>query len=197
MFKLTRFAVLAFTALLFVVPAKAQDFFFAPYVGGGIGVYDLDYGNGSDYVFGGYGALGADLHEFLAVEARFGSAGSNTKNDITTNLPNGNVKKSVGWFVSYLVKPQVEIADGLRLYGLIGASTVRSSITPTGAVKREKTDTGFSYGGGAEYQINENFSVGAEWLTLTSSKDTAAITATSGYNGMDISSIVGTLKVQF
>jgi len=195
--KLTRITVLAFSALLFAVPAQAQDFMFKPYVGGGIGAYELDYGNGTDFVVGGYGALGADLHEFLAVEVRGGSAGNKTKNDITTNLPNGNVKAQVSWFVSYLAKPRVEVADGFRIYGLIGASTVNSSITPAGAVEREKTDTDLSFGGGAEYQITDNFTVGAEWLRLTTSKDTAVITATSGYNGMDINSIVGTLRVDF
>ena len=195
--KLTRITVLAFAALLFAVPAQAQDFMFKPYVGGGIGAYELDYGNGTDFVVGGYGALGADLHEFLAAEVRFGSAGSKTKNDATTNLATSDVKKSVSWFVSYLVKPRIEVTDGLRFYGLVGASTVKSDIQAGTAAKREKTDTDLSFGGGAEYQITDNFTVGAEWLRLTSSKDTAALGATSGYKGMDINSFVGTLRVDF
>ena len=95
--KLTRITVVAFAALLFATPAQAQDFMFKPYVGGGIGAYELDYGNGTDFVVGGYGALGADLHEFLAVEARFGSAGSKSKADTGTALI-GNVKAEIGWF---------------------------------------------------------------------------------------------------
>jgi len=185
-----------FAALLVVVPAQAQDFFFKPYVSGGLGGYALDYGNQKDFVLGGYGALGADLHEFLAAEIRLGTTGSKKKRDTTTALTESDVKKQVSWFVSYLAKPRIEI-DGLRLYALLGASTVKSSITPTGGTKQEKTDTAFSFGAGGEYQFTNQLSVGAEWMRLTTSKNSDSITATTGYKGMDINSFVGTLKFQF
>jgi len=191
-----RFAAFLMLLLVGAVPAKAQDFGFKPYVGGGLGGFELNYGNGKNFVFGGYGALGAELNDYLAVELRVGSAGSKTKADTSTALT-GQVKEQVDWFVSYLAKPQIEVADGLKVYALLGASTLKSKITPSGASARSNTSTSFSFGGGVEYKIQDQFAVGGEWLRYSSQKDTAAIGAASGYNGMDVNGFVGTLKVFF
>ncbi len=191
-----RSAAFLMMLMIGVAPAKAQDLGFKPYVGGGLGGFELNYGNGKDFVFGGYGALGAELNDYLALELRVGSAGSKTKADTGTALT-GQVKKQVDWFVSYLAKPQIEVADGLKIYGLLGASTLKSKITPNGASARSNTSTSFSFGAGAEYSFQDQFTIGGEWLRYSSQKDTAAIGATSGYNGMDVNGFVGTLKVFF
>jgi len=197
--KLTiRYTIFLIAMVFFVMPAKAQDFNmgFKPYVGGGLGAFELDYGNGKDFVFGGYGALGAELNDYLALEFRIGAAGSSTKNDTGTSIT-GNVKQQVNWFTSYLAKPQIEVADGLDIYALLGASTVRSEITPAAATGRRNTTTGFSFGGGLEYNFQDQFAIGAEWMRYSSQKDTGAIGATSGYKGLNMNGFVGTLKANF
>ncbi len=191
-----RSAAVLMMLLIGAVPARAQDLGFEPYVGGGLGGFELNYGNGKDFVFGGYGTLGAEINDYLALELRLGSAGSKTKTDTGTVLT-GQVKEQVDWFVSYLAKPQIEVADGLRIYALLGASTLKSKITPSGASARSNTSTSFSFGAGAEYSVQDQFAIGGEWLRYSSQKDTAAIGATSGYNGMDVNGFVGTLKVFF
>lgn len=183
-------AVMAFVS----VPAQAQDFYFAPYVGGGLGAYELDYGNGSDFVFGGYGALGADVHDNLGLEVRFGSAASKTKLD--AQLGSVNVKAQVDWFASYLAKPQAEIFDGLKIYGLIGATTLKSKLTPTGSAARSNTSTGLSFGVGGEYRIANQLLLGVEWMRYSSDKDRAVVNG-GGFNGLDVNGFVANLKYEF
>lgn len=174
------------------IPAKAQDF--NPYIGFGLGGFELDYGNGSDFVFGGFGLLGLTLTENVALEGRVGGAGNKTKLD--AQLGNLNVKKELNWFVSYLVKPQFEISEGLRIYGLLGGTTLRTAITPTGSVKRTSTDTSFSFGLGGEYGLDPQLYLGIEWMRYASNKDRAVVNA-GGFNGLDVNGFVGTLRYEF
>jgi len=185
--------------VLSVMPAQARtlgdlDLILDPYVGGGLGGFELDYGNGKDFVFGGYGALGLTVMENLAAEIRIGGASSTSNPDAVLGR---SVDKSVSWFVSYIVKPQFEVFRGLRLYGLLGATTIRTSITPLGRVERTSTDTSLSFGAGAEYAIQDQLYVGGEWMRYSSNKDRASVTRAGGLNGMDVNGFVATLRYEF
>ncbi|HKJ83108.1 MAG TPA: porin family protein [Mariprofundaceae bacterium] len=174
--------------------ASAQEFMFEPYAGAGVGGFLLNDGNGSNFVFGGYGEIGAKLAQYMAIEGRFGTAGSKTKYDAVVGA---NVKNQVDWFASYLFKPQVILARGLRFYGLLGATTLKSSITATGSTKVSKTNTDFSYGVGMEYSPNDdNLYVGAEWMRYASSESHATLTTTT-YSGMNMQGYVATLRYAF
>ncbi len=187
------------TMMLFVVPARAQsagdlELILNPYVGGGLGGFELDYGNGKDFVFGGYGALGLTIMENLAAELRIGGASSSSNPDAVLGR---SVDKTASWFVSYIAKPQFEVFQGLRIYGLIGATRIKTSITPLGSIERTSTDTGFSFGVGAEYAIQDQLYVGGEWMRYSSNKARAAVTQAGGFNGMDVNGFVGTLRYEF
>lgn len=174
--------------------AKAQEFMFEPYLGAGLGGFALNDGNGTNFVFGGYGALGAKVADYLGFEVRVGSAGGKTKLDSTLGT---TVNNQVGWFVSYLARPQVVLAQGLRMYGLLGATTLNSSITATGSAKVSKTNTDFSYGAGLEYSPNDNnLYIGVEWAKYASSKDHASLSTTT-YSGMDMQGYIATLNYTF
>jgi opacity protein-like surface antigen len=187
-------ATLIFTTL----PARAQDggvdLILNPYFGVGLGGFELDYGNGKDFVFGGYGTFGLILVENLAAEIRLGTTSSSSNLDPVLGK---TVDKSVNWFVSYVAKPQFEISPGLRIYGLLGATTIQTAITPLGSVERSSTDTSFSFGVGAEYAIQDQLYIGAEWMRYSSNKDRVAVTPAGGFNGMDVNGFVGTLRYEF
>lgn len=174
--------------------ATAQEFMFEPYVGGGVGGFALNDGNGTNFVFGGYGTIGAKVADYLGIEVRVGSAGSKSKLDSTLGT---TVNNQVGWFVSYFARPQVVLAEGLRMYGLLGATTLNSSITATGSAKVSKTNTDFSYGVGLEYSPNDNdLYIGVEWAKYASSRDHASLSTTT-YSGMDMQGYVATLNYTF
>lgn len=181
---------------LLTVPgmATAQEFRFDPYAGAGAGGFALNDGNGTNVVFGGYGALGATLSDYLAIEARVGTAGSKSKLDSNVGT---TVKNQVDWFVSYFAKPQVVLSQGLRAYGLLGATTLRSSITATGSAKVSKTNTDFSYGAGLEYSPSDNnLHIGVEWAKYASSKSHSTLSATR-YDGMDMQGYIATVRYEF
>jgi len=187
-------------ALLFSsLPAQAQnvgglELMLSPYVGGGLGGFELDYGNGKNFVFGGYGTLGITIFENLAAEVRIGSAGNSSEIDAVLGR---NISKSVSWFVSYIARPQLEVYSGLNIYGLFGATTLSSSITPRGLPERTSTGTSFSFGVGAEFAIQDHLHMGLEWMRYSSNRDRAAVTAAGGYNGMDVNGFVSTLRYDF
>jgi opacity protein-like surface antigen len=179
------FALLAF--LLLPMQATAEgipELNIKPYVGGGAGAYLIGNGTGEDWVFGGYGLVGAELIEYLALEVRFGS---------TAEGENPNSKFGTDYFISYLAKPQLRMHRDVYLYGLVGASTIKSWSTPTGGTKVTKTNTSFSIGGGIEYLINDNISIGAEGLFM----ETEDKTGKAVYEGNYMGSATATVQIRF
>lgn len=170
--------------LLLPAQAAANDLDIRPYVSGGLGAYTLGPGTGDDTVFGGYGAVGAEVMPNLALEVRIGATanGSNAINTFGTD-----------WFVSYLAKPQIQVMPEINLYGLIGASTIRSWRTPTGGTKVSSTKTSFSFGGGIEYMLNDDFSIGIEAMAL----DIQDKTGRTPYDGNYIAAGSGTVRINF
>ncbi len=134
-----------------------NDFDLRPYVGGGIGGFGLELKNATvnqkETVFGGYGKIGVDIGDYLGAELRFGSTGSGTT---------GNIKLSDSYFLSYLGKVQFPVTPDFRVFGMIGGTTARFKKTVSG-VEAAYTETGLSYGGGAEYYVQDVLSVGGEW----------------------------------
>jgi opacity protein-like surface antigen len=155
-----------------------------PYVGGGAGAYVIANGGGEDWVFGGYGLVGAELIEYLALEARFGS---------TTDGENPGSKFGTDFFISYLAKPQLRMRRDVYLYGLVGASTIKSWSTPSGGTKVTKTNTSFTIGGGIEYLIIDNISIGAEGLFMEIEDKTGKTV----YDGNYMGSVSATVRVRF
>ncbi len=137
-----------------------NDFDIRPYVGAGLGAFGLEFKNNAtsqkNTVLGGYVKLGADIGDYLGAELRFGATGSGSK---TYAAPTGKVKQQASNFISYLAKVQFPATPDLKLYALLGGTTAKFKRGGQG-----KSKTGFSYGFGGEYFLQDTLSVGAEWV---------------------------------
>ena len=131
-----------------------NDFDIRPYVGAGLGAFGLEYKDTASSlkktVFGGYGALGADIGDYLGVELRVGGTASGKKN---------NIKLQSSSIFSYLGKVQFPASADLRLRAMFGGTTAKFK-----KGNQSKTKTGFSYGVGADYHVQDGLAVGAEWM---------------------------------
>jgi len=163
-----------------------------PYLGGGIGAFNIDAGFGSSTSFGGFGTVGANLNKYIAVEVRTGASSDAS----VTVLGTVNTTSGVDWFVSYLAKPQFSVFGDGNIYGLIGATTLKTTFTaigPGGSFAVSKTGTGFSFGGGFEYKLMNNIYVGAEWVQYASDADVNAVP----FPGLDVWGASGVVRYQF
>jgi len=128
-----------------------------PYLGAGAGAFGLELKNTTSQkntVFGGYGKAGVDIGDYLGAEVRFGSTSAGTT---------GNTKLSNSYFISYLAKIQYSGASDFTLYTLLGGTTAKFKRTVSGTESSE-SKTGFSYGFGAEYYLQDSLSIGGEWM---------------------------------
>jgi len=172
--------------------AEGFDIDVHPYLGAGSGAFSVDAGFGSDTVFGGFGTIGANLNDYLAVEARVGASTDSTM----TLLGSVNATSGVDWFVSYLAKPQYPVTGDLNIFGLAGATTMKttfSAVGPGGSFSVSHTGTTFSFGGGAEYQLLDNVYVGAEWVQYANDADVNAVP----FPGLDVWGASGSIRYQF
>lgn len=133
--------------------AKAEDV--KSYVGLGVGSYSFDVDilgfKDSGSVTGAYGVLGYDANPYFGMELRMGATGE-------ANV--WGLKYSMSNFISYLVKLQYPASEEFRVYVLVGGTS--GNLTTSGGASVSKT--GLSYGGGAEFNVSENLSIGAEWV---------------------------------
>jgi len=170
--------IAALAALLVTTSAaNAQDM--KPYIGVGMGVFGLEVKDSTpgfaltqkNNVFGGFFKAGVDINEYIGAELRVGTT-ANGK----TSYPTGTLGATVpfditlqnDYFFSYLGKLQFPASQDFKLYALIGATTAKFTpqvsalgLTFTG---NSVTKTGFSYGVGGEFNVNDQMSIGAEWV---------------------------------
>lgn len=170
---------------------------FYPYMGIGLGAYNLKYAQPAysqrNDVFGGYLQLGADFNDYLGAELRIGSTakGSNA-------YAGGTVDQSVDYLFSYLLKLQYPTTPDLRLYGLIGGTTGKAKISPTPASilsAGTKTATGVSYGLGLDFRLLDRLHGGLEWVRYWDNIGVNASGITS--SKMTIDGYTATLKYLF
>ncbi len=163
----------ALTAWLVVaLPAQAQDF--EPYVGFGLGAFGVELKespafNQKNTVFGGYGKLGVDINDYVAAELRIGATGTGTTTYPPATFGKGipvDIKLQSTYFLSYLAKLKLPVNPDLRFYGLLGGTTAKFKTTAAvlgAAASISKTKTGFSYGAGVEWRLDDQLTLGAEW----------------------------------
>jgi opacity protein-like surface antigen len=147
------------------------------YVGLGGSVIE-DYQDGVDdlsnikaaEILGGY-----KYNSALGVEIRFGKGKTTGTSrfyfDDARALQNGSVKREIGSYSSLYYKPEL-VNDEAKLYALIGYTHVNSSGTvkdAAGKVVRSSDGSvsGFSYGIGVGFVINEHFNVNIEYKNLS------------------------------
>ncbi|WP_167631274.1 outer membrane beta-barrel protein [Mariprofundus ferrooxydans] len=105
-----------------------------------------------------YAVIGANVHKYLAVEMRYGA----TKAD-ANNATSVNTKATADYLFSILVKPQAYMTDDAIIYALLGGTRARIAGPGVGSPANNnsigtKVSTGFSYGVGAEYKLNDHMS---------------------------------------
>lgn len=183
-----KIAGLALAMALGATSAQAAELDIKPYAGFGVGAFNMDAGFGSAYAVGGFGILGIDLHENFAAELRAGTTG-NASVTVAGILPTEN---SADWFVSYLGKVKMPIGDQLGVYGLAGATTMKAKFATLGA-SLTKTTTSFSFGGGLEYDMDDQLHIGAEWVQYANEANATSPT----FPGIDMWGISGTLRYNF
>jgi len=158
--------IAAIMLLLGVQPAQAQNLDVKPYVGVGIGAFGLeikDTGvNIKNTVFGGYGKVGANIGDYLGVELRIGSTASGSK--VSPIDPTVIPKVKADYFLSYLGKLQFPVTPDFKIYALLGGTTAKLKLTNNIGFNANPTKTGFTYGFGAEYYLQDKLSVGGEWM---------------------------------
>jgi len=205
------FRSICLTLGLFIAALPAQAFEFNPYAGVGLGAVIIDAGLGGKNAFAGYGIVGANLHENYGVEVRVGTSG---KTSGTVTVPTGNFEEtnfgnipitaptpaniSLDWFVAYLLKLQYPVSDLFKVYGVVGGTTIKSKFAFTSPVSGRTTlhaqNTSFSFGGGFEYGLGNQWTVGVDG-TVYANK--ATTTAGANYSGLDVWGINATARYGF
>lgn len=151
--RMTNIATLALAIILGSTAAQARDI--RPYAAFGVGSFDFNvnaYGlNDSGSTIGYFGILGADFNDYLGAELRIGT---------TAFAPVFGLDYSFPAFFSLLGKFRVPVADGLRLYALAGFTS--ADLWTSGGFSN--SETGLSFGGGANYTLDDQYSVSAEWM---------------------------------
>jgi hypothetical protein len=163
-----------------------------PYIGVGVGVYDLNFkGSGlamSNNVAGGFVKLGADFNEYLGAELRVGATDRGKR-----NFPTGYYQQRARYLFSYLAKLQLPVTQQLRVYGLVGGTTGNLSFLTGAGQLAGKVATGVSFGGGFDYQVDDFTRVGLEYMRYWNGVGVNKAGAASATENAD--SYVATLQI--
>ncbi|HXH71487.1 MAG TPA: outer membrane beta-barrel protein [Mariprofundaceae bacterium] len=194
------------------VPVQAADYWH-PYVGAGVGSILIDAGAGSKTAFGGYGMVGNDFNDNVGAEIRFGTSNktggtvtvpagclliaATTQCIVTTAPTQANI--SIDWFVAYLLKLQYPVTPLFNVYAVVGGTTLKSKFafaTPLtgGGTTFHATNTTFSYGGGFDYGLGNQWRVG---LDATVYANKATTSSNANYSGLDVWGITATARYGF
>jgi opacity protein-like surface antigen len=177
------------SSLMFIFSLPAQAF--EPYVGAGFGVYSLGNGVTKGTVTGGYVQLGHDFSEFFGAEVRIGASG-NTGEELTPQPRMG-----IDYFAAAYLKPRYEFSDQFMAYALLGVATMRASYSEAALPKQRKTRTGYAYGLGLQYQLNDDYSVGGEFSHMLSKPATNATAIKTNFQGLETNAFSMSAKYHF
>jgi len=177
--KTIKIAVAASLMLTFGGVAQASE----PYVGLGLGAFNLGSGVTKKATTGAYLQLGDDFSENFGGEIRIGKTGT-TGEELTLQPRMG-----IDYFAAAYLKPRYEFDERWMAYALLGVATVRSSYSEPGLVKQTKTRTGYSYGLGAQYRVMDDYSIGLEYSHMLSKPKTNAIAIKTNFQGLEASSL--------
>jgi len=160
---------------LLALPALAdnnQGFYLG--IGGAVvddledGVDNLSYIRAVEF-FGGY-----KYNDALGVELRFGNGlkegTSNVYFDEQGALQYGNLKREIGSYESLYYKPEL-VNDEAKLYALLGYTHINTSVNITDTngklvLNSEGSASGYSYGIGVGFVLNEHFNVNIEYRNI-------------------------------
>lgn len=128
---------------------------------------DVNPNGGTDYTLGSIGVkFGADLHEYFGLEAR---AGTGVIDDDENVLGTEN-NFDLNYYVAGFAKVQTPVSYGFRGYALLGAAQVEIENSSPG-FSSKSDDLDLAFGFGASYELNQDFDVNLEYLSLNQDFD--------------------------
>ncbi len=146
-----------------------------------------DKANGVSY--GGFIGYDAQFDKFvLGVEADFSPNGKTLRSSVVNN---GTIELDSKWSASASARAGVALAPRILAYGRIGYSVNRYTVrgfaagSDTPVATSKATGDGLLYGGGLEYAVNRNFSIGAKYRHLDND------------NSLEASQILGRMSIRF
>jgi len=187
MTKTLKIAAATSMMLAFAFTAQASE----PYVGLGIGAFNLGSGVTKKAVAGGYLQLGDDFSEYLGAEVRIGTTGK-TGEELTLQP-----RMKIEYYGAAFLKPKYQFDDQWMGYALLGIATVRSSYSETGLAVQKKTRTGYAYGLGLQYRVADSYSLGLEYSHMLSKPKTNATAIRTSFQGLEASSLSLSAKYHF
>ncbi|MBW6392497.1 porin family protein [Billgrantia antri] len=137
----------AVLAVAFAATAQAQQYqmpmYPQTYAGADAIFWELDPDRGSSADSVGLRVNGGmKFNDYLAAEAHLGTGGSDGAVDLE-------------YLVGAYAKGILPVSQEFRLYGLAGVTEVDFDVD---------SESGFSYGGGAEFDVAPNLAVGADYM---------------------------------
>ncbi|MDZ7852121.1 MAG: porin family protein [Halomonas sp.] len=115
----------------------------SPYLGGDVLFWEIDPDAGNDFNSTGLRLRGGvAFNDYFGLEGHLGTGGSDGPAELD-------------YLAGAYAKGTVPIAPEFRLYGLAGFSEVDFDAD---------TESGFSYGAGAEFDVAPNLAVGADYM---------------------------------
>jgi len=179
----------AATSLMLACAGAAQAS--EPYVGIGVGAFNLGSGVTKKAVAGGYLQVGDDFSQYVGAELRIGTTGK-TGEELTLQPRMG-----IDYYAAAYVKPKYEFNDKWMGYALLGIATVRSSYSELGIARQKKTRTGYAYGLGVQYRLADQYSLGLEYSHMLSKPKTNAVAIKTNFQGLEASSLSINAKYHF
>lgn len=169
-------SLLAASALVAASSASAEGFYLG--LGYQIGTYDENGVPEADISAIKFEA-GTYFSEYIAVEAHLnlGMDSDTVAVPVTTNT-SVDVDIELENSVSLFLKGDLEVSPDFNLYGLLGFSQVDVEASAQG-FSESTTDTGFSYGAGAEVGFGNRVYVSAEYISYINADE-------YDYNGINL-----------
>jgi len=149
--------------------------------GAGIGFLDLGLTD-SALLFYGIAEKEVDVklgETTNTVQVRLGTSTTATSNSPFSTL---TYETSLNYLISGLFKSTLDLEDGISAYGMLGFSFasidfVVPSIILGSNFSTTVTDSGVSYGFGADYKVDNDLTIAAEYTSYLSNADAFAVNA--------------------
>ena len=162
------------------------------YVGGGMGAFSLSNDINQNTVFGAYILIGHHFGEYFSAEVRLGTTASNSNGG--TIAPQAKQRMD---FVAHYLKPQIELSEVLSAYVLLGFAVVHGSYQAPGSTKQGKNRISYAYGAGLNYQLNDDYSIDAEFTHMLGKPGNSTATINTNYKGLEANTYTASIKYHF
>jgi opacity protein-like surface antigen len=119
------------------------------------------------------GIIGHELNPNLAIEGlvAFGLGDATVK---VNGQSMSTIKLEIDNAIGIYLKPKTKLNDNVEVFGRVGFSRVKGTVSAAGYGSESGTDNGFSYGAGLSYAINPGTSLTADYMSYLN-KDGAKV----------------------